>query len=66
MAFIPQLLSLHLAYKVKNGMFALGGFTTVYAKGDKTFWWPWLKKVEDSGGWEQTWPQLEKIVEGCK
>ena len=31
----PQLLHIHLAYKVKNGMFALGEFTAVYVKGEK-------------------------------
>lgn len=36
--FIPQLPYIHLAYKVKNGMFALGEFTAVYIKGERAFW----------------------------
>lgn len=38
MVFIPQLPYIHLAYKVKTGMFALGEFTAVYIKGERAFW----------------------------
>lgn len=32
---MPQLPRVHLDYKVKNGMFALGEFTAVYVEGEK-------------------------------